>query len=118
MHFLRALSISLASLAFFGCASSTTSPNGNATPGSCSDITGTWSVGGGCAPDTCTVTQSGCDTNFKCTSGAASFSGTVSGSNVTFYRGTSTCDGTLQNGALGGTCKAGSDSCSFTATRR
>ena len=116
MHFLRTIACGFASLIFFGCASSNTSSNG--TPGSCADLTGTWSVGGGCAPDVCTITQSGCDANFKCTSGTASFSGTVHGDSVTFYRGPSTCDGTLQGGALGGTCKAGTDSCSFNATRR
>ena len=100
------------------CSSSTSSGSGN-----CSNITGTWAVSGACGPDTCVITQSSCSTNFSCSAGTVSYTGSVSGNSVS-YSGqtaagaTGTCSGTVNGGTMSGTCNSQGQTCAFSATRQ
>lgn len=89
-------------------------------PGGCGDLSGTWSVSGGCTPGSCVVTQSGCSLTVACADGTR-FSGAVNGATFTGTGSdgasdTGVCSGTLGAGRLNGTCAAMGGSCTFTAT--
>jgi hypothetical protein len=93
--------------------------------GACGNIAGTWSTSGTCGNDQCVIVQSGCNTNFECSDGAASFSGTVAGSDVA-YAGTTalgtpgSCRGLLSGGGttITGSCQIGGAACTFTAKKK
>lgn len=88
----------------------------------CENIAGTWTTGGTCGPDTCVITQNGCTTNFRCSDGAASYTGTVTGTSVA-YAGLAngkpgSCRGTVKGRTIAGTCQTAGVTCAFTATKR
>ena len=99
-------------------------PGPNPAPsGTCSDLRGTWSFGGGTCPFTsdCTVTQTGCAVALSCANGARSVSGSVSANEFNFALattsgGTETCQGAWVDGKLNASCGAGSKTCSIGAT--
>jgi hypothetical protein len=109
-----------------GSSSGSTSSSGGSSSGSggsCPNIAGTWRVTGACGSDSCVITQTNCSTNYSCSDGAASYTGSVSGNSVS-YSGTSadgipgTCTGTLDGTTLTGTCNTGDIMCAFTATKQ
>jgi len=53
-----------------------------------------------CAVDECVITQSACARTFVCDNGTASFSGTVTASNVHFEGVSGKCDGTITGGTM------------------
>ena len=100
-------------------ADTATTPSPDA--GLCQNLAGTWVVSGTCGPSLCVITQSGCATNFAC-SGASSYTGTVSGDDVTYTGQTSsgapgTCQATTNGVTLTGTCTVEGLTCSVTATK-
>jgi len=122
----RRVSLAVASLAALvtsiaipGCGSD----NGGAvSPGSCSNVQGQWRITGGCGPDVCDITQSGCSTTFSCGGGSRAATGSVSGSAVSWSGQTAgdvpgTCSGTVSGGAMSGTCNVSGAMCDFAATR-
>ncbi len=116
----RILLVALAGALGFGCSSST--DNGGGGNGNCSNIAGTWGVTGSCGPDTCVITQNGCNTNFSCGGGTHSYTGSVSGSSVSYAGQTSggvqaTCSGTVSGGTMSGTCSGAGATCSFSAAK-
>jgi hypothetical protein len=95
---------------------------GDDSGSSCSNIAGTWQISGACGADTCVVTQSGCSTNFSCAGGTVAYTGSVSGTSVSYGGKTATgadgtCAGTLSGNAITGTCTSNSQTCSFTAQK-
>jgi hypothetical protein len=88
--------------------------------GVCANIAGTWSVAGGCGVDDCVITQSGCAVNFLCDDGAASYTGSIAGDDVTFAGVTGTCSAKLSGNSLVGSCTAvgGVTSCDFSAIKQ
>jgi hypothetical protein len=92
-------------------------------PGPCANVAGTWEVSG-CGDDECVIAQTGCSTSLDCDSGTASYSGSVSGSNVSFAGRNAaglqaTCGATVNGSSMSGTCtSAGLPSCGFSASRQ
>lgn len=102
------------------CAACGSSSNGGS--GQCSNIAGTWTVTG-CGLTSCAVSQSGCSSNFTCTGGTKSTSGTVSGNNfsysgITILGVTGTCSGTVNGTSMTGTCSGGGGSCTISGTKQ
>lgn len=91
--------------------------------GSCVNVAGEWEVDG-CGGDSCTIVQDGCAAALDCDSGTASYSGSVSGSRVSFAGRNAlgqqaSCSATVSGGAMSGSCTPqGLPSCSFTARRQ
>jgi hypothetical protein len=111
-------------------ATACTSNGGGGTPptdapsSACQSIAGTWTVGGTCGADLCTMTQAACAiTQVQCNSGAHSTSGTISGAQF-MYTGVSgggvpaTCSGTLNGGTFAGTCTISGVQCSVNGKRQ
>jgi hypothetical protein len=91
--------------------------------GSCDSIAGRWVIGGQCGPDLCAITQNGCATTLDCSGGAASYTGSVSGSSLS-YSGTAasgapgTCTGTVSGNTITGSCASAGVTCTYNATRQ
>lgn len=91
--------------------------------GDCANIVGIWAIDGGCGADVCTISQNGCTTSLLCGSGSVSYTGSLSGDQVT-YSGESggglesTCQGTVNGGTMTGTCTSSLGSCPFSAQRQ
>lgn len=92
---------------------------------SCSSIAGTWTFSGACGADVCVITQNGCATSLSCSGGAASYTGSVSGSDVSYSGKTSagtaaSCTGKLaSDGTLSGTCTpTGMAACAFAGAKK
>jgi hypothetical protein len=105
---------------FVACSSS--SSGDGASNGNCSSIAGTWGVSGTCGPDTCIITQNGCNTSFACGGGSVSYTGSVNGSNVSYAGKTAggvdgTCSGTVQGSTMSGTCTVSGATCSYSAAK-
>jgi hypothetical protein len=90
---------------------------GSSNVGSCADLSGTWVATGSCGVDDCVITQSGCSVNFACNDGAASYTGTVTQSSVTFVGVLGSCQGSVSGDRITGTCTGSLGACSYTATR-
>ena len=88
------------------------------TTGSCASIAGTYTVSGTCGVDQCVITQNGCSVNFECDDGAASYTGSVTQSSVSFTGVTGTCQGTVSGSSLSGSCTGALGVCAFSATRQ
>lgn len=92
-------------------------------PAACADLRGTWRYSGQCGNDTCVIAQTGCATSLDCVQGSASYTGTVSGNGFT-YQGTTaggqpaTCTGTVNGGAMSGSCSVQGAPCTFTGIRQ
>ncbi len=101
-----------------GSAGTPGSGGGGGNPG-CADVSGSYVVTGSCDITACKVTQTGCTANFECNNGAASYTGSVGGSSVTFAGFTGTCQGVLSGDTLMGTCTdtLGLATCQYTAKR-
>jgi hypothetical protein len=84
----------------------------------CTDISGTWSISGNCGSFSCTITQNGCSTNFSCANGAASYTGTINGNNVTYSGSQGSCQGTISGTTISGNCTQQGSSCSYTANKQ
>src|SRR5262245_18733142 len=91
--------------------------------GACADVAGTWEVEG-CGGAGCRTRRRGCATSLECDGGVKSYTGSVSGHEVT-YSGqnavgiTATCRATVRGDSMKGSCSApGLPSCRFTATRQ
>jgi hypothetical protein len=91
----------------------------------CIDISGTWTITGLCGIDKCVVSQTNCATDFACSGGTKSYSGTVSGSNfsysgATIFGVTGDCSGTVSGTSMSGSCSAnsGGGSCTFSGTKQ
>lgn len=111
----------VAALAGALCSACSGNSNGSGS-GQCLNISGTWSISGTCGLQSCAVSQTGCATNFTCTGGAQSYSGTVSG-NTFSYSGTvlgvaGTCSGTVSGTSLSGSCAGGGSQCTFSGTKQ
>jgi hypothetical protein len=91
--------------------------SGGSGGGACADIAGTYQVSGSCGVDDCIVTQTGCTVNFACDDGAASYTGSVTQSSVSFTGVTGTCQGAVAGNTLSGSCNGPLGSCSFSATK-
>lgn len=99
------------SLAFVGCSSSSSGEGG----GSCPQISGNWSLSG-CSDTSCTVTQSGCSLTLTCSPSGDTYTGSLSGNDVSFSTASVSCAGTVTGTTGSGTCSGGGQTCNFTAS--
>jgi hypothetical protein len=90
---------------------------GSGGGGDCANIAGTYTVSGTCGVDDCVITQSGCNVNFECDDGSASYTGSVTQSSVSFTGVTGTCQGTVAGNTLTGSCTGALGMCTFSASK-
>src|SRR5882724_11270324 len=88
---------------------------GDDPPGSCRNLSGNWSLSGGCPLSSCVVSQTGCSVSIACNDGTT-LSGTASSTNLTFSNSTTRCQGTVDttSGAaptISGSCSQSAGSC-------
>ena len=86
--------------------------------GTCEDGSGVWTLGGTCqfGTDTCTATQDGCSISMDC--GVVTVTGGVDGSLVSLSSADGTCDVTINDDSMSGTCRDPvGQTCSLTGTR-
>ena len=82
----------------------------------CTNVAGTWTITGTCNVNSCVVTQSGCSISMACTGGT--FTGTVSGNDVTFSNSTAACSGSGPGNTASGTCATtAGTTCAWSSTR-
>lgn len=114
----RASFVAIAGALCAACGSSS-----NSGSAQCVDMSGNWAIVGLCGIESCAVSQTGCATNFTCTSGSKSYSGTVSGDSFSYSGATilgvsGTCSGTVNGTSMSGTCMGGGGSCTFSGTKQ
>ena len=84
------------------------SPDAGPSSSACEDVSGTWAPTGlnTCvAPqDRCTLTQTGCQAELECSSGAFSVSGAVDGDRFELTNGANRCTGSLSGDRMSATC--------------
>lgn len=91
------------------------SPGGG--PGSCADVSGSWTLSGNCADDACTVTQKDCNITLSCPASGGVCQGTVSGTSISFGGGSISFSANVGNKTSSGSCNSPSaGTCQFTGS--
>ncbi|MEZ4224835.1 MAG: hypothetical protein R3B13_28035 [Polyangiaceae bacterium] len=111
--FTSALTVGLVVGVFAACGSSGSSGGG----GGCPDVSGSWTLSGSCADNSCTVTQNGCNVTLSCSPSGEVYQGSVSGSTISFGAGSTSCSANFGNKAANGSCNdTTSGACQFTGS--
>jgi len=103
-------------LSLGGCGSD----SGGGGSGGCPSLSGSWTVSGTCSATSCAIAASGCTLSLQCNDGNT-YSGTLSGTSLTFSGGGASCSGTVGDLSPGkspeakGTCSLSGTTCSFDA---
>ncbi len=104
-----------AALAALGLSCSSSDSGGGG--GNCPDVSGTWTLSGTCRDTSCTISQNGCNVTLNCSPTGTTYTGSVSGSSISFGDGSGTCNGNLATKTASGSCnEPGVGTCDWSAS--